>query len=360
LTGNNLANIFDGGAGNDIMNGGLGNDDLNGEDGLDTFTYVMGNGADNVNGGSNADTLNIITAGGANDTLDVIVNAGGVVTSLEGGVITSVETINVNLGGGNNTITYAGSASGVTVNLQVPSGTGLASLISVQNVTGTAQADTLTGSNAANILNGGAGSDIISGGGGDDSINGGAGGDTLTGGIGADDINTGAANDDLVDLIRFSNAVEFGDEVTNFDANGTVDRVEFGGTLNTLFDNEATDDNIQFVSGDGNNNNNTAVNLSVVNEALFLNGANGEGVTNGDLDNAGAVATEFNAEFNLTAGNGEATLLVINDTNGTSAAVWRWVQADGDSDNAIDAAELTLIGVINANATVTTASFDFF
>jgi RTX calcium-binding nonapeptide repeat (4 copies) len=248
----------------------------------------------------------------------------------------------------------------------VAAGTGLASLANTENVTGTAQADTLTGNNAANILNGGAGADIINGGLGNDSINGGAGGDTLTGGGGADIINTGAANDDVVDLIRFSatGTADFGDTINNFDANGTVDRVEFGGTLNTLFDDGlgAIDDNFQFVSGNGVNNDNIAVNLTVT-EALFLNGANGEGVTGGDLNDAGDagdVATEFNAEFNLTAGNGEATLLVINDTNGNSAAVWRWVQADGDSDNAIDAAELSLIGVVNANATVTTASFDFF
>ena len=56
----------------------------------------MGGGADNVDGGANTDTLNII-ATNANDTLDVIVNGAGVVTSIEGGSITSVETINVNL-----------------------------------------------------------------------------------------------------------------------------------------------------------------------------------------------------------------------------------------------------------------------
>ena len=56
-------------------------------------------------------------------------------------------------------------------------------------------------------------------------------------------------------------------------------------------------------------------------------------------------------------------MLVINDTNlgSNDAAVWQWIQADGDTDDAIDAAELILIAYIdNANATVTTASFDFF
>ena len=48
-----------------------------------------------------------------------------------------------------------------------------------------------------------------------------------------------------------------------------------------------------------------------------------------NLDSAAAVSTEFNAEFALTAANGEATLLVINDTNANSAAVWQWIQAGG-------------------------------
>ena len=366
VTGDGNNNVFNAGGGNDTINAGggndtingeAGNDSINGEAGNDTIIYAMGGGADNVNGGADNDQLNVI-ATNANDQLDVIVTA-GVVTSIEGGSVTNVEAINVDLGGGNNTISYAGSTSGVTVNLGVPSATGLASLANTQNVTGTAQADTLTGSTLANILNGGAGADTINGAAGDDSINGGTGGDTLIGGIGSDIIDTGAADDNLVDLIRFSNAVEFGDTINNFDADGTVDRVEFGGTLNTLFDNGTNDDNIQFVSGNGANGGNIAANMGI-SEALFLDGNNGEGVTNANLGNAAAVATEFNEEFNLTAPNNQATLLVINDTNGNSAAVWRWVQADGDSDNAIDAAELTLIGVVNANATVTTASFDFF
>ena len=61
--------------------------------------------------------LNIITNVNANDTLDVIVNAAGVVTTIEGGSVTSVEAINVNLGQGFDRISYAGSAIGVTVNL---------------------------------------------------------------------------------------------------------------------------------------------------------------------------------------------------------------------------------------------------
>nr|WP_317451662.1 M10 family metallopeptidase C-terminal domain-containing protein [Pseudomonas sp. PSB18] len=73
----------------------------------------------------------------------------------------------------------------------------------VENLTGSAYADTLTGNSAGNILDGGAGNDTLVGGSGDDRLIGGAGTDNLTGGTGADtyvfnalaDMGTGAARD---------------------------------------------------------------------------------------------------------------------------------------------------------------------
>ena len=54
--------------------------------------------------------------------------------------------------------------------------------------------------------------------------------------------------------------------------------------------------------------------------------------------------------------NGEDALLVINDTNANSFSLWQWVQAGGGE---MSAAELTLIGIFSANATVTAGNFDF-
>jgi hypothetical protein len=50
-------------------------------------------------------------------------------------------------------------------------------------------------------------------------------------------------------------------------------------------------------------------------------------------------------------------LLVINDTNGNSAAVWQWIQA---GDGEITAGELTRIATVAANTTITTASFGIY
>ena len=80
-------------------------------------------------------------------------------------------------------------------------------------------------------------------------------------------------------------------------------------------------------------------------------------MTRATLGTAATVAAEFNAEFAITAAVGQDALLVINDTDANSFAVWQWVQGAAGG-NEIDANELTLIGAYTANATVTQAMFD--
>ena len=320
-----------------------------GFNGNDTIAYAIGGGADAINGGAGNDILNI-SDGGGNNTLDVIYN-GSVITTVEGGSITSIETINVNMGGASDTISFAGSSSGVTINLAGAAGTsGIASLLNVSNAVGTAQADILTGNTGANTLNGGAGAD---------TLNGEAGADTLIGGGGADTINTGAADDNLRDIIRYGAATEFGDTVTNFDANGAVavdDRIEFSGGLNTAYDDGNNND--AFLWATGNSTTIGTVNAIVgqgnadVEAMLLLNG-----VATANLGNAGLVSAAFNAEFNITgANNGEDALLVIDANDGNNFAVWQWIQAGGLATETA-AAELSLVGIFTANDTVTTDLF---
>ena len=225
--------------------------------------------------------------------------------------------------------------------------------------------DTLSGGADADELQGGTGTDALDGGSGDDILNGGAGGDILIGGVGNDQIATGVANDNLADRIRYRELAEYGDNVTNFDANGTatqVDRVEFGGALNGGLDDGLADDNFLFSTGTGGAGTRT-VTVGQNNghaEALML--TQGEGVATAALGNAATVAAAFNAEFAITAANGEDALLVIDANNGNNFSVWHWIQTGAAAPNAneVDVAELTLVGIFAANATVTTASFDFF
>lgn len=221
--------------------------------------------------------------------------------------------------------------------------------------------DSLLGGAGRDTLLGGAGADRLLGGDGDDTLNGGTEADTFTGGGGADSIDTGAANDNLRDVMRFAATSEFGDAVVNFDATGTssqVDRVRFAAALNTAYDDGTANDSFLFASGNGVAGAVAAAVNSASSgiEALLLSGANGEGVTLANLGSASAVATAVNAEFTITAANGEDALLVINDTNANSFSLWQWVQAGGGETSA---GELTLIGIFTANGTVTSSSFDF-
>ena len=67
----------------------------------------------------------------------------------------------------------------------------------IENLTGSAQADTLAGDALDNVLKGGGGDDTLTGAVGDDMLHGGAGGDTLNGDAG-DDMLSGGAGDDTI------------------------------------------------------------------------------------------------------------------------------------------------------------------
>ncbi|MES2944571.1 MAG: M10 family metallopeptidase C-terminal domain-containing protein [Pseudomonadota bacterium] len=123
LYGNAVGNLIKGGAGNDTINGNAGSDTLNG-----------GLGNDSLVGGTGRDTASYANA------------AGAVAASLSG----------------------AGTATGAD---------GTDALLSIENLIGSAFADSLTGSTAANRLEGGAGND---------SLNGAIGADVMLGGSGDD------------------------------------------------------------------------------------------------------------------------------------------------------------------------------
>ncbi|MBU3972136.1 MAG: M10 family metallopeptidase C-terminal domain-containing protein [Alphaproteobacteria bacterium] len=129
-------------------------DVIGGLGGVDTINGLGGN--DNLNGGSGNDALN----GGDGD--DILIGALG--------------NDALNGGAGVDTADYAGAGAGVTVSLAAGTasgGAGSDTLSLVENVTGSAHADTLTGDGNANTLRGG---------GGIDTLNGGAGGDLLVAG----------------------------------------------------------------------------------------------------------------------------------------------------------------------------------
>jgi Ca2+-binding RTX toxin-like protein len=202
-----------------ILNGSVGlttNSRVSLNSGNDTFISNLTSGAIAVHGGAGNDLL-IGGAGADNAALigmaskaglvggdgdDTLVGRGGVdILDGDGGNSTADADID--------TVDYSqdGGTGAVTVNLTTGTATDswgtTDTLRSIENVIGTALADTITGSDAANALSGGNGDDILVGG---------KGADNLSGGIG-------------INVFRYNAIDEGNDFITDF-ASGT-DKLSF-------------------------------------------------------------------------------------------------------------------------------------
>jgi Ca2+-binding RTX toxin-like protein len=188
--------ILSGGAGNDRLIGGGGNDSLDGGRGVDVAGYATASAAVVVNLGL---AVAQDTVGAGIDTLIGIESLEG---SVFGDSLTGNGVVNVlaglagddvldggkgndvlDGGEGIDTASYATSASAVTVNLSTAlssGGAGKDSLVSIENVIGSAFRDVLIGDGGANNLRGGDNNDSIDGGAGDDVMAGEAGTDLVT------------------------------------------------------------------------------------------------------------------------------------------------------------------------------------
>ncbi len=182
LTGTDLVNgnfNWVAGDGDNALSGSLLGDTLVGGDGNDTL--VGGAGADSLEGGANDD---VILGGAGADFIDG--------------------------GDGTDTVSYATSATGVTIELGAGVGSGGDAagdtIANVENIIGSAFDDVLignadsndiSGEGGADLVSGSVGNDTLSGGAGDDTLNGGAGDDTIGGESGRDFIAGGDGNDTL-------------------------------------------------------------------------------------------------------------------------------------------------------------------
>jgi len=181
-----------------------------------------GGGNDTVTGGAGADSLSggdgqdTITGGAGEDTI-----AGGAGAD------------NITGGSGGDFLDYSGSDAGVSIDFGIY-GNGVGSgghaegdvFNEVDDIIGSGFDDTLSGYDAtydgrsiSNIIDGGAGNDRIDGEGGNDSLIGGAGNDTMIGGAGVDTLTGGADAD-------------------TFFADGTADLITDFDTTDGLGDND--------------------------------------------------------------------------------------------------------------------------
>ncbi|HZF70559.1 M10 family metallopeptidase, partial [Sulfuricurvum sp.] len=128
---------------------------------------------ENTTGGSGADTLignninNTLIGNAGNDTLyggdgDDTLNGGSGDDTMDGGT-------------GIDTVSYASSTTGVTVNLGLTTvqntvGSGIDTLLNIENLIGSSYNDILSGDSYNNIIDAGLGNDIVNGGGGIDTL----------------------------------------------------------------------------------------------------------------------------------------------------------------------------------------------
>jgi Ca2+-binding RTX toxin-like protein len=243
LTGTDLSEKIQGNAGNDILIGAGGDDRMNG-----------GTGADRLDGGTGIDTA-----------------------------------------------TYATSAAGVSVKLnlvtaQVSAGDASGDiLINIENLTGSAFSDTLYGDANANTLLGGAGDDYLYGRTGNDVIDGGTGNDWIEGGAGADTLSGGLG----VDAVSYLNATA-GVTVNLSLATAQVSGSEASGDILSGFENLYGSAFVDVLTGDAGDN---YINAGAGADTLgggagndILVGAAGADIVSGGL------GTDTASYYNATAG----------------------------------------------------------
>ena len=247
LTGNAGANSIEGGggddtidgqSGNDTVQGGAGNDVLTGGTGYDLLTYAAATAAVTVN---LTTPLAQNTEGAGTDTIAGFENLTG---SAFNDTLTGNATANIldgkggddllNGGAGTDTAHYGSATAAVTVNLslagaQNTGAAGVDTLVSLENLIGTAFHDTLTGSSGNNVLNGLAGNDTLTGLDGHDTLKGGLGNDTLTGNSGADSfvfnqaLNATTNKDTIPDFSPVDDTLLLENAIfTKFTANGAI------------------------------------------------------------------------------------------------------------------------------------------
>ena len=271
LVGHAGAIILNGGAGNDYLDGGAGNDTLNGGSGNDTLDGGTGN--DTLDGGSGNDTLN----GGDGDDTASYANGFGVEVDLR---MITAQTLN-------------------------PSFSQRDTLISIENLTGSAYNDHLIGNSGANVLIGGDG---------DDTLNGGAGSDTLDGGDGNDTVSyvghsTAVAATMLVRILNFHE-----DELRNIEniTGSAHDDFLTGGAGGNTLNGRAGADALRGLDGDDELNGGSGDDiLSGGDGDDTLNGGDGDDIL---YDNSSSYGDGGNDTLNGGSGNDTLDGGTGNDT----------------------------------------------
>ncbi|WP_085318111.1 calcium-binding protein [Derxia lacustris] len=392
------ANVLVGNAGENHLTGGGGNDTLAG--GLALGAIASDGHADVLEGGNGSDVLiaretsvllggsgnDIYLIGGAAEAAAGELLAGGDDSSGSDTAIFAISGSAEALGGVENLALLgsglAAEATALAAWARVHALAGSPAEVAAEfvpaglarDLTGNELANTMTGNAAANRLLGLDGNDSIAGGAGNDSIEGGAGSDTLFIGVVdapasltvASELVYGAsadesADDSTLDRFRFdsgSGAGAVGADAGFFFAAGAeirdfvggIDRIEVKGALVGDGDSLLEGATVKTEAGGSFAQ---AAELVVLRADLASDFASA-----GDWHSAisaaevGAVIGSADSAFAV----GDARLFVVDD--GRSSALFRFVSTDADA--AVEADELTLLGVVTGSASLAVTDFGLF
>jgi len=275
---------------NDYLDGGAGADRLDGGDGVDSAAYYGSKegvhvslspllliGGGNTGGDAEGDTLvNIEDLYGSRYDDELFGNdEANVLWGMEGNDVINGEGGGDAIDGkeGIDTVSYEGSAEGVTVSLIDDTAAGGDAegdqLDNIETLVGSAHADTLSGDDGDNVLNGLDGDNTLYGYGGNDGLWGGADDDALYGMDGTDVLKGFGGNDVL----------DGGEEADDM----------WGGTGNDTYVVDDADDMVTEYAGEGIDTVDAAINYTLGDEfenLVLLPGRGSLSGTGNDLDNA--------------------------------------------------------------------------
>jgi Ca2+-binding RTX toxin-like protein len=256
-------------------------------------------------------------------------------------IIVSSQHTEFDGGAGSDTLDYSGWGGGFTLTLNGATWanatwtSGLFDTIrNVENVLGSADADTIIGDGFDNFLAGNGGNDTLSGGLGNDTLDGGTGADTMTGGVGDDtfvvdnagDVVIERATDAGVDLVLSS---------VTFDASGT----DQDGIENVILTGTGA------INATGNALNNILVGNSASNVLIGNAGDDTlDGGAGADTMNGGVGSDTYYVD-NLS------DVVIDRATDTGTDLVFSSVSFDGTGTDQEGIENITLIGTANTNAT---------
>jgi len=339
------------------LNAGIGADTATFARLVDTATDVLtissradldGVGVDMVAFTANdEETINISGSAAANDVDFGAFNATDLVTlnltgaaDMDFGAVSSTGLATIDISGLTGALVMDASQTTAAVTL-----TGNANTGGTTNITTGNGNDTFNSGSGADTIVAGAGNDTVNGGAGDDFITGGLGTDTLTGGAGADDfiLSAGTGLDTITDFLGGTDDLDVTTGVLAAVVVGeTITAAGAAIALTTIYD----DDDVHYITTDG-----SAADITTAGTATLA----AADLTSADETNLVAFLNEKFAGATSGAA-AEDTVLVINYEPNTTAYVYELIN-DG-VDNALTAAEITLIAVVDYVGTTALAAGD--